>query len=291
MAFPWLSGPDTLTTYVPSGSPLPKHTPSTIILPGYERTVRDIASALEANVHPIRDHSTLELIKSSKALVYRWSCAEKPPLIIKFYYAHTIKDRLKALLRPPKSLLQTALALRAKGIRVPRPVAAIQVHLDSRRYGAYIMECAPGATLREWGRKGLPDTYHMHLAEEMGFLWGLLLRHNYLHMDPIRGNFLYDTGGALTALDIDNIYKLPWLPDTVRARRLLKMAHWHLLRSPQLLGDTPERELIKRFVHAYARGRGVTAVEAWREWRHVVDRLARRNPHAYYVLQRVPLRP
>ncbi|MBK1650788.1 hypothetical protein CKO08_00830 [Halorhodospira halochloris] len=236
---------------------------------------------------------TLELIKSSKSYVYRWRDHSGHDFIIKLYSPTGPKERIKSFLRPPKYLFATAEKLIAAGVSTPKPIAAFRLTTNERAVGIYIMEREEGITVKDLAKTSVCLNTGLHIAAEMGRAWGNLVRSGFLHMDPIRGNFLYGVNHrghhSLTVLDIDNIYFIGWLPKPVRLHRLKKMSRIHLLGLPKLIGTTPPRLIFKRFLHAYAKAYGVPVKIASREWIEVISMLAKQKPDVYTILSNFPI--
>lgn len=244
--------------------------------PGSERLV-------DAAVRALRGHApqteALELIKDTKSQVYRLAFEGQ------FYYLKVYPEsadnrlRLKQALRPPRRLYDTARRLLAAEVPTPAPVAALEVD----GVGVYIMGAARGETLKSLYRNAqrVDRDRCVALVDGVAQTWGRLVAGRFLHMDPIRGNFVADFPGGpavVQALDVDNIYALPWLPGPVRRHRLKKMARWHLEALVRFWGEAPPEWLLRRFVHRYAAAVGQDSVTAWREWRCVIELLAMQRP-------------
>jgi len=243
------------------------------------------------------DAPGLTLIKDSKARVYRF-VGEGATCYLKVYIPHTLRDHAALWLRPPARLFRSAELLRARGVPGPIPLAAMTLTVAGRKRGAFLMSAVEGIPLKDLAaqncvRTAVSPGTALGVINATATLWGQLIRNGFVHMDPVKGNFLVDLSGptpTVAVIDVDNIRRPPWLPRTIRRRRLLKMARRHLGAALRLLDRTCLPSAVARqFVRAYARAAGQPLHLAWQDWRWVGRRLAHDSSRAARQLERVPL--
>ncbi|MBK1736092.1 hypothetical protein CKO15_12585 [Halorhodospira abdelmalekii] len=234
----------------------------------------------------------LQPLKGSKARVYRLYHAGDGYVIKHYRLEHGVLRApvawLKARLRPPRYLCGVAERLLAAGVTTAEPVAALTIRRSGHpAEGVFIMRELPGVTLKDLSGP-LSAAECEALSSAMGALWGRITAGKFLHMDPIRGNFLVNLQAdpvSVAALDVDNIYPLPWLPGPVRRHRMAKMVRWHLPAAVRLWGGPPPRALFRRFVEAYAHSAGVPSVTAWAEWWGALRDAIQRHPKLRLMLR------
>ncbi|MCG5539065.1 lipopolysaccharide kinase InaA family protein [Halorhodospira sp. 9622] len=253
---------------------------------------REIAEAVATVLERCED-PRLTLIKDSKARVYRFD-DDLTTYYVKVYSPRNLRDRIALWLRPPTRLFRTAQQLQSAGIASPAPIAALTLYRPGRRLKAFIMTGVSGISLKHLSYDQVSKATGRELVAAAAALWGRLICHGFVHMDPIKENFLANIDEDsihLAVIDLDNIRKPPFVPRAIRRRRLLKMAERHLFAATRVLREEPlPSGIIRAFIRTYTYHAHLALKDSWADWVFVGRRLATKSPRAAKTLSKIPLK-
>lgn len=178
-----------------------------------------------------------ELIKDDKSgiNVYRL-CYNKKVYYIKSYFHRKFIKTIKNLFRPAEAVRYLLITNKLNAVNIPsfEPLLALTYKrsifiVDS----IFVMKEVKGISFADYLKSNQFEKEEKEeLTKKFGQIWGRLFRFNFLHKDPSPVNFIVNTNKkhmGVNLIDVDNIYKVPFLPKLFKIRSLAVFEHKTLI--------------------------------------------------------------
>ncbi|MCK8824300.1 lipopolysaccharide kinase InaA family protein [Fuchsiella alkaliacetigena] len=193
---------------------------------------------------------SFELVKEDKSDVYRLEY-KKEPFYVKHYSYKSFNKIAKRFFRGAYGVknLKTAVKLLAAGINAVQPIATLVykrnfLFVDS----IFIMKEVEGFDLYDYlAENNFSYQFKRKLIIKLAKLWAELYNNKFLHKDPNLFNLFinWDNGDFnLSLVDIDNIYKLPFIPKKLVVKNLFKFNERLIVNCNELGLELGKKELL-----------------------------------------------
>ena len=176
------------------------------------------------------------------------------------YYNHTETMKLlKNIFRKPDAMRYYMIAKQLQDIGLEAPVPII-VGIRKRNLliedSFLVTEKVPGPPIREYlWENQLTEDERVSIAKNIGEMMARLLNNNLIHLDPKLSNINIDINNNFSTIlvDIDGIYKYPFLPKAIEYQNIARLYAYSLNTKNIKIRAIEKRVFVKSFLDDYNR--------------------------------------